>query len=241
MADQASAQILAKRLVEVANGAGMPTTALITDKNQPLACSAGNALEVREAIEFLRGGKTNIRLREVVFALSAQMLAVSGLAASLAEALAKLEAALASGRAAEVFAKMVHGLGGPYDLLENPDRHLAMAPITREVKSPVGGFVSRMDTRDLGLAVVALGGGRSRVEDVIDHSVGIEFHVSLGDKIEPGQTLAIIHAADSPCAEAAAKSIVSHIHLESNPPQQAPTILETIELKCRAGVPPAIQ
>ena len=241
MTDQASAQILAKRLVEVANGAGMPTTALITDKNQPLARSAGNALEVREAIEFLRGGKTNARLREVVFALSAQMLAVSGLAESLGEALAKLEAALASGRAAEVFAKMVRGLGGPADLLENPDRHLAIAPITRDVKSLVGGFVSRMDTRDLGLAVVALGGGRRRVEDVIDHSVGIEFQVSLGDKIEPGQTLAIIHAADSLRAEDAAKSIARHIHLESNPPQHAPTILETIELKCRAGVPPAIQ
>jgi thymidine phosphorylase len=228
MADQASAQILAKRLVEVANGAGMPTTALITDKNQPLACSAGNALEVREAIEFLRGGKTNARLREVVFALSAQMLAVSGLAESLGEALAKLEAALASGRAAEVFAKMVHGLGGPADLLENPDRHLAIAPITRDVKSLVGGFVSRMDTRDLGLAVVALGGGRSRVEDVIDHSVGIEFQVSLGDKIEPSQTLAIIHAADSLRAEAAAKSIASHIHLGAEVPTKNPTILEII-------------
>ena len=228
MADQASAQILAKRLVEVANGAGMPTTSLITDKNQPLARSAGNALEVREAIEFLRGGKTNTRLREVVFALSAQMLTVSGLAESLAEALAKLEAALASGRAAEVFAKMVHALGGPSDLLENPDRHLAMAPITREVKSHVGGFVSRMDTRDLGLAIVALGGGRSRVEDVIDHSVGIEFQVSLGDKIEPGQTLAIIHAADSPRAEAAAKSIARHIHLGTEVPTKNPIIFETI-------------
>ena len=228
MADQASAQILAKRLVEVANGAGMPTTALLTDMNQPLARSAGNALEVREAIEFLRGGKTDARLREVVFALSAQMLAVSGLAASPAEALSKLEAALASGRAAEVFAKMVHGLGGPADLLENPNRHLAKAPNTREVKSTAGGFVSRMDTRDLGLAVVALGGGRSRVEDVIDQSVGIEFQVSLGDKIEPGQTLAIIHAADSLRAEAAAKSIASHIHLGAEVPTQNPAILETI-------------
>jgi thymidine phosphorylase len=156
------------------------------------------------------------------------MLAVSGLAASPAEALSKLEAALASGRAAEVFAKMVHGLGGPADLLENPNRHLAKAPNTREVKSTAGGFVSRMDTRDLGLAVVALGGGRSRVEDVIDQSVGIEFQVSLGDKIEPGQTLAIIHAADSLRAEAAAKSIASHIHLGAEVPTQNPAILETI-------------
>jgi thymidine phosphorylase len=229
MADAASAHILAKRLVEVANGAGMPTTALLTDMNQPLARAAGNALEVREAIEFLQGGKTDPRLREVVFALSAQMLAVSGLASSKIDAQAKLEAALASGRAAEVFAKMVHGLGGPADLLENPDRFLPKAPVVLEVRSSEGGFVSRMDTRELGLAVVALGGGRSRVEDTIDHSVGIIFQAALGDKISTGQTLAIVHAANSSTAEAAAKAVASHIHIEPNPPQHAPAILETLE------------
>jgi len=228
MPDAASAQILAKRLVEVANGAGMPTTALLTDMNQPLARAAGNALEVREAIEFLKGEKPDPRLREVVFALSAQMLAVSGLASSSADALAKLEAALTSGRAAEVFAKMVHGLGGPVDLLENPDQYLAKAPVVLEVKSSEGGFVSRMDTRELGLAVVALGGGRSRVEDKIDHAVGIVFQTSLGEKIAPGQTLAIVHAANSSSAEAATRAILRHIHLAPNLPKSSPVILETI-------------
>jgi len=228
MADEASALILAKRLVEVANGAGMRTTALLTDMHQPLARAAGNALEVREAIEFLKGGKTDPRLREVVFALSAQMLAVSGLASSPVDAQAKLEAALASGRAAEVFAKMIRGLGGPSDLLENPDQFFPSAPVVLEVKSSEAGFVSRMDTRDLGLAVVALGGGRTRVEDTIDHSVGIIFQAAIGDKISTGQTLAIIHAANSSKAEAAAKAVLCHIHLTPTPPKSFPVILETI-------------
>jgi thymidine phosphorylase len=228
MSDEASAHILAKRLVEVANGAGMRTTALLTDMHQPLARSAGNALEVREAIEFLKGGKTDPRLQEVVFALSAEMLAVSGLAASPADAQAKLEAALASGRAAEVFAKMVRGLGGPADFLEKPDQYLPKAPVVLEVKSCEGGFVAHMDTRDLGLAVVALGGGRCRVQDTIDHSVGIVFQVSLGDKIEPDQILAVVHAANSSSAKAAAKAIASHIHLGPTPPKPSPVILETI-------------
>ena len=228
MPDAAAAQILAKRLVEVANGAGMPTTALLTDMNQPLARAAGNALEVREAIAFLKGEKPAPRLREVVFALSAQMLAVSRLATSSEDAQAKLEAALSSGLAAEVFAKMVHGLGGPADLLENPDQYLSKAPVVLEVKSSEGGFVSRMDTRELGLAVVALGGGRRRVEDKIDHAVGIVFQASLGEKVASGQNLAVIHAANSSSAEAAAKAILRHIRLAPTPPKSSPVILEAI-------------
>ena len=228
MPDAESAQILARRLVEVANGAGMPTTALLTDMNQPLARAAGNALEIREAIAFLKSEKTDPRLREVVFALSAQMLSVAGLAENPAAANEKLEAALSSGRAAEVFAKMVCGLGGPADLLENPDQFLPMTPVVREVKSSEGGFVSHMDTRELGLAVVALGGGRRRVEDTIDHSVGIVFEVSLGDKIDPGQTLAVVHAANSSSAEAASQAITNHIHLGPNPPKSSPVVLQTI-------------
>jgi thymidine phosphorylase len=156
------------------------------------------------------------------------MLAVSGLASSPVDAQAKLEAALTGGRAAEVFAKMVRGLGGPSALLENPDQFLPSAPVVLEVKSSEAGFVSRMDTRDLGLAVVALGGGRSRVEDTIDHSVGIIFQAALGDKISTGQTLAIVHAANSSRAEAAAKAVLRHIHLAPTPPESSPVILTTI-------------
>jgi thymidine phosphorylase len=228
MPDASAAQVLARRLVEVANGAGMPTTALLTDMSQPLARAAGNALEIREAIAFLKGEKTDPRLREVVFALSAQMLSVADLAENLAAANEKLEAVLSSGRAAEVFAKMVCGLGGPADLLENPDQFLPLAPVVCEVKSSREGFVSHMDTRELGLAVVALGGGRRRVEDTIDHSVGIVFEVSLGDKIEPGQTLAVVHATNSSSAEAAAQAITKNIQLGPNSPKSSPIVLQTI-------------
>jgi thymidine phosphorylase len=224
-----AARTLAKRLVEVANGAGMPTSALITDMNQPLASSAGNALEVREAIGFLKGEKTNPRLREVTLTLCARMLVVAGLAINPAVALEKLESALSAGRAAEIFAKMVSGLGGPADLLENPDRHLAKAPVLLEVKSDSAGFVAQMDTRDLGLAVVALGGGRSRVEDTIDHSVGLIFQAALGDRIDPGQPLVTIHAKDQSSAETAARAIAAHIHIAAEAPKKSPAVLEIIE------------
>ena len=229
MDSPAAARTLAKRLVEVANGAGMPTSALLTDMNQPLASSAGNALEVREAIAFLKGEKTNPRLREVTLSLCARMLVVAGLAKNSADALEKLESALASGRAAEIFAKMVHGLGGPADLLVNPERHLAKAPILLEVQSPAAGFLSQMDTRDLGLAVVALGGGRRRVEDTIDHTVGIVFQAALGDRIEPGQPLVTIHAKDQSSAETAARAIAAHIHITPEPPKKSAAVLEIIE------------
>jgi thymidine phosphorylase len=224
-----AARTLARRLVEVANGAGMPTSALLTDMNQPLANSAGNALEVREAVEFLKTGKANPRLRETTLALCARMLMVSGLAADKSTAVAKLESALASGRAAEAFGKMVHHLGGPQDFLQKSDSLLPRAPVQLDVPSPRNGFTSRMDTRDLGLTVVALGGGRTRVEDIIDHSVGIVFQTSLGLRVEKTQPLATIHAADRTAAEAASQAILRHIHISDSAPAVPPPVLETIE------------
>ena len=224
-----AARTLARRLVEVANGAGMPTSALLTDMNQPLANSAGNALEVREAVEFLKTGKANPRLRETTLALCARMLMVSGLAADKSTAVAKLESALASGRAAEAFGKMVHHLGGPQDFLQKSDSLLPRAPVQLDVPSPRNGFTSHMDTRDLGLAVVALGGGRTRVEDIIDHSVGIVFQTSLGSRVEKNQPLATIHAADRTAAEAASQAILRHIHISESAPVVPPPVLETIE------------
>jgi thymidine phosphorylase len=197
--------------------------------NQPLANSAGNALEVREAVEFLKTGKANPRLRETTLALCARMLMVSGLAADKSTAVAKLESALASGRAAEAFGKMVHHLGGPQDFLEKSESLLPRAPVQLDVPSPRNGFTSHMDTRDLGLAVVALGGGRTRVEDIIDHSVGIVFQTSLGLRVEKTQPLATIHAADRTAAEAASQAILRHIHISDSAPAVPPPVLETIE------------
>jgi len=185
---------LAESLVHVGNGAGMRTSALLTDMSQPLAPCAGNAIEVQASIDYLTGKNRPARLHAVTMALCAQMLVLGGLAKDAAEAEAKLEKALSSGRAAELFGKMVKGLGGPADLVENSGRHLEAAPLVRPVPAPRSGVIASVDTRALGLAVVSLGGGRRKPEDKIDFAVGFTDYVELGAKIEAGQNLAMVHA-----------------------------------------------
>jgi thymidine phosphorylase len=185
---------LAESLVSVGNGAGMRTSALLTDMSQPLAPCAGNAIEVQASIDYLTGKSRPARLHEVTIALCAQMLVLGGLAKDTAEAEAKLENALTSGRAAELFGKMVAGLGGPADLVENSGKHLEAAAVIRPVPAPHAGTISAIDTRSLGLAVVSLGGGRRKPEDKIDYAVGFTHYAELGAKIEKGQPLAMVHA-----------------------------------------------
>ena len=187
---------LAAALVSVANGAGLPTTALLTDMDEPLASVAGNALEVRYAIDHLTGARREPRFHEVTVALAAEMLLLGKLAASLDEARDKIEGAFASGAAAERFARMIAALGGPSDLLERPDSHLAAAPLERPVFAEESGVVQGVDARAVGFAVVALGGGRSRPEDRIDPSVGIVALAGIGDAVDAGHPLGIVHARD---------------------------------------------
>lgn len=205
MASFESSQSLAQSIVGVANGAGVRTSALITDMNEPLCSAAGNALEVRDAIAYLKGENQRPRLHEVVIGLSAELLVLGGLAASEAEAEALLEQALASGKAAEIFGKMAAGLGGPVDLVEDPARYLPQADFVKEVPAPREGFLVGVQTRELGLAVVELGGGRRRAEDGIDYAVGLSDFASLGQKLAAGDPLCRIHAhseADAQRAEA---------------------------------------
>ncbi|MBX9875263.1 MAG: thymidine phosphorylase, partial [Beijerinckiaceae bacterium] len=166
--DPAKARALADALVGVANGAGLPTTALLTDMDEPLASAAGNALEVAYALDHLTGTRREPRFHAVTVALGAEMLLLGRLATDIDDATAKIEAAFASGAAAERFARMVAALGGPADLLEKPERHLARAPIVRPVFPAAAATVQAIDTRGVGLAVVALGGGRTRPQDAID-------------------------------------------------------------------------
>ena len=194
--DPAKARALADALVSVANGAGLPTTALLTDMDEPLASAAGNALEVAYALDHLTGKRRAPRFHAVTVALGAEMLLLGRLAADIDDAKAKIEAAFASGAAAERFAKMIAALGGPADLLEKPERHLARAPITRPVFPAAPGIVQAIDTRGIGLAVVALGGGRMRPQDAIDHAVGIVDLAGLGEAVGPDRPLGIVHARD---------------------------------------------
>ncbi|MFA8361860.1 thymidine phosphorylase [Burkholderia ubonensis] len=195
---------LARSIVDVGNGAGMKTTAILTDMNQSLAPCAGNAIEVACAIDYLTGNARPARLHEVTMALSAQLLVTGGLAGDAARAHAMLQQALDSGAAAERFAKMIAMLGGPADLLDAPARHLARAAVTVPAPALASGVVQRVDCRALGLVVVALGGGRTRAEDAIDYGVGLSVLAELGQRVEAGEPLGFVHARD---ADAAARAV----------------------------------
>ena len=198
---------LAESIVAVANGAGLKTTALITDMNQPLAPAAGNAVEVMNAIDNLTGKRIDRRLLDVTIALGGEMLATGGLAGSPDEGRKKIAAAIGSGRAAEVFGKMVTALGGPADLMERPAHHLAAAPVIRPVLAGRDGMVTSIATREIGLAVVALGGGRTRAEDSIDHAIGLTDLAELGTAMAKGSPLAMVHARSEDAFEAAARVV----------------------------------
>ncbi len=201
--DEAVAVELAESIVAVAEGAGLPCVALITSMNQVLGRSAGNALEVGEAIAYLTGAARDPRLHEVVMALGAELLVLGGLDPEPGAARGRLEAALDNGAAAERFARMVAALGGPSDLIEDPDRHLPAAAVVRPALPVVPGVIGAMDLRRIGLAVVELGGGRRDAADRIDYGVGLSEVAGLGEAVGPERPLALVHARSPAAAEAA--------------------------------------
>lgn len=219
---------LAQAIVGVANGAGCKTTALLTDMNQVLASSAGNALEVREAVQFLTGEYRNPRLLEVTMALSAEMLVSGGLASSVEEATGKLQRVLDNGRAAEIFSRMVAAQKGPADFVENMDRYLPAPMLSKAVYADAPGIVSAMDTRALGMAVVAMGGGRRRASDAIDYSVGLSEMAQLGDRVDGERPLAVIHAATEAGWQEAAKAVKAAVTLSEKEFAETPVIYRRI-------------
>ena len=229
MATDDEAFALADSLVAVANGAGMATTALVTDMNEPLASAAGNAVEVRNAVDFLTGAFRDPRLEEVTLALSAEMLVSTGIAASPEAGRAAAQDALVSGRAAERFARMVSLLGGPADFVERMDAYLPRADVELAVKAPRGGFVTGIATRDIGVAVVALGGGRTDPGQAIDHAVGITRLAAVGTRVEPGQTLGVIHARDEAKGGEAASAVVAAYAIGDEPVPARPAIIRRID------------
>lgn len=210
---------LAQSIVQVANGAGVKTTALLTDMNQCLASSAGNALEVREAVQFLTGEYRNERLLEITMAQSAELLVSGGLAANTEQAREKLQSVLDNGQAAEIFSRMVHGLGGPADFTERYDHYLPGASIIKPVYMEGDGFLSAMNTRDVGMAVVQLGGGRKVASDTIDYGVGFTEICRLGDRIDSSQPIAMLHASSDASWNQAADMLRGALTLSEQAPQ----------------------
>jgi thymidine phosphorylase len=221
------ARELAQAIVEVAVGNGLPTSALLTDMNQVLGRTAGNAVEVREAIDHLTGDAKDERLLEVTLALGAELLLLGGLFGELDAAREAAVGALESGAAAERFGAMVAELGGPAGLLEDPNRWLGAAPVLRAVEPLEPGIATAVDVRALGIAIVDLGGGRARETDLVDHSVGLTEIAALGEHVGPGERpLALVHARDEESAERAARAIRSAYVLGDAPPRVADVVLE---------------
>lgn len=219
---------LAQAIVGVANGAGCTTTALLTDMNQVLASSAGNALEVREAVRFLTGAERNPRLLEVTLALCSEMLISGKLAASEEEARGKLLQVLDRGQAAEVFARMVAAQGGPVDFVERHDAYLPQPMLSKAVYADRPGIVSSMDTRALGMAVVAMGGGRQRASDSIDYSVGMSDMITLGERADAQRPLAMVHASSEASWQQAAAAVKAAVTLSDSAPEATPVVYRRV-------------
>jgi thymidine phosphorylase len=219
---------LARSIVAVANGAGCRTTALITNMDQVLASSAGNAVEVREAVRYLTGAYRNEKLHEVTMALCAQMLLLGGLAPTEETAREKLQHALASGEAADRFARMVAALGGPSDFMERYDDYLEKAPIVRPVYAEESGIVESMDTRAIGMAVVAMGGGRRKPTDAIDYAVGFSDFIELGQRADAQRPLAVVHARSESQFEEAQRALRGAIVVGDSMPEKRPMVYKKI-------------
>ncbi len=218
---------LARSIVDVGNGAGMKTTALLTDMNQPLVPCAGNAIEVRAAVDYLTGKSRPARLHEVTMALATELLLSSGRFQDKTAGTAMLERSLQNGRAAEIFAKMVVAHGGAHNFVEACERHLPAAPVMLEVRATRDGVVSAVDTRAVGLVVVALGGGRLRSSDVVDPAVGITNFAEIGASVRHGEVIAAIHARDEASAAEAMQAIQYSITILDHA-VPTPMIIETL-------------
>ena len=224
MQTEEDAQALAGSIVNTAAAAGLPVRAVITDMSQALGHSAGNALEVREALEYLTGAARNPRLHEVTLALGAEMLVLAGIKQDHQAARDSLQASLERGQAARVFADMVRALGGPPDLIERMNHYLPSAPVVKPVFHGQEGYVSAIDVRQVGNLVLSLGGGRRRVEDTIDHRVGLTDIAGIGAHIDPHTPVAMVHTRDEAGAELARETLEQAFTLAGEKPLPKPAI-----------------
>lgn len=229
MDNEQKARELADTLVRVGSQLGVPTRAVITDMNQPLAPCAGNAIEVKSAIDYLSGNNRPNRLHQVTVALAVEALLAGGLADNSDSAKESVNRVLESGKALEVFEKMVHTLGGPHDLIERMEDYLPQAEVIKPVLAQQNGYITQIHARDLGNAVVSLGGGRLTSIDKLDYSVGISEIAELGAAVEKGQPLAVIHAANESDWQRAANQVIDTIKIDSQKPQLTEVIYASLQ------------
>jgi len=218
------AKVLADSISSVANAAGVKTQAIITDMNQVLGTSAGNAIEMYETAKYLTGKQREPRLHKVVQTLACAMLVNSGLASDKPEAYLKIDKALHSGKAAEIFERMIAALGGPKDFVENPWGSMSRAEVIMDVKATQHGYLAQMNTRDVGMSVVGLGGGRTAPKQKVDHTVGFDRILPLGVQVNNGEVIARVHAKDENSALVAAQQFNQAITYSEEAPVLPPVI-----------------
>lgn len=228
MANLEDARTLAKSIVNVANGAGTKTNAVLTDMNQVLGRNVGNAVEVSEAVEYLKGKNIDSRLHTVNMRLCAELLVSANLAANLAEAENKLQKALDSGKALEIFAKMVTMLGGPADFCDHPEKYLPKAQIIRPVYAQKTGYVTAMQTREIGMSVIGLKGGRTHPDQHLNYATGFTEFCQIGDYIDENTPLAFINASTEDEFEKASAELQKYITISEQKPELSNPIIETI-------------
>ncbi len=228
MATPEDARELAESLVNVANGAGCKTSALMTDMNEPLASAAGNALEVWNACACLTGDEVDPRLWDVTLALGGEVLFLAGLVETVAEGVGRIAEALQNGQAAERFGRMVSELGGPADFMERFGEYLPRAPVVRDVSPDRQGVVQAIDARAIGLAVIELGGGRKVRADQIDYSVGFDRLAGVGAVVDRDFPLARVHATSDDAADQAAKALAAAYVIGDDAPAEPELVLNRI-------------
>ena len=223
------ARSLAESLVSVANGSGCSTTALITDMSEPLCSSVGNSLEMSAAIDFLMGREIDNRLWEVSCSLGGLLLEKSGLTENFDEGYQKISEAFQSGRALEKFDKMIWALGGPQQFSKTFISDLPKAQFVEEIYHRNEGFVVKIDTRAIGECLVKLGGGRVKSEDLIDHSVGFDWILGVGNYADKDKPICRVHYNDPDKIGFIKQKISTAFELSSNSPPEVLPVLETIK------------
>ncbi|MCK4510715.1 thymidine phosphorylase, partial [bacterium] len=227
MGDIEEARRLASALVRTAGRLGLPAVALLTDMGSPLGRTVGNALEVRESIEVLKGdGSADVR--ETSLALASRMILMAGLASGAEEAETLATDALVDGRAMEVFSRFIAAQGGDTGVIENPDA-LPRAAAVAEVTAPGDAFVTGVDALTVGLAATGLGAGRRTVDETVDPAVGIEIVAPIGTAVSRGDVVALVHARGKDEAEGALERVGAAFGYGSDRPQVGGRLLEIFE------------
>ena len=222
------ARELAESLIGTAAAAGLKAHAVITDMNEVLGTTAGNAMEIAESMEYLKGERREPRLDEVVMELCAEMLVIGGIERDRPKARARADAAVTSGKAAEVFERMVAELGGPGGFVGSYHEHLPKARVVRPVEAGREGYVAGVDAFAVGNAIITLGGGRRKLEDRLDLSVGFTEVMPVGTRVERHSPLAMVHAKTGPDAAEAAELYRKACRIADAKPERSPVVYETL-------------